>query len=199
MNLFCYFKLKPLTFFVLLIFSSSSYCQDTTSTPIIESEFTSDSLGIVFYKKWRSTKIDSNLVMANAHFITAYNLKDRQLKFKYAIDFARLLVKDTAQNMMVKDWYFRAFSSYNFKLNNKEKSLTPVQRAVERYYIMYEFVGIYADIYGKCEDALETLREHKTEFYFDYVKKKGKEKGYDRIWHDLTKKDHTIHTYCKNK
>jgi hypothetical protein len=188
-----------LTLIVLLIFSLNNYCQNFAVDPNTELGLAEDSLGKVFYEDWKTSKIDSFLFKANTQFLESYNLKPRSLKFDYAIVLARLFVKNKEQIWIIKDWYLLAFSSYNFKPDNLKAPLTHVQKAVERYYIMYEFIGIYADAYGKCEEALELLREHKTEFYFDYVKKKGKEKGYDRIWHDLTKKDHTIHTYCIEK
>jgi len=49
-----------------------------------------------------------------------------------------------------------------------------LQKVLAKYSIIYKFINVYADVYKKCEDALEILIGHKTDFYFNYIQKKEK-------------------------
>ena len=199
MNCVCYIKSTILLLAFLLSTFITTYSQNAAISSISNTGFAADSLGKVYYQKWQSSKVDSILVLANSQFVQSYNLKPKQFKFEYAITIARLFVRNKVPASYIKDWYRHAFLSYDFKPVLIDKPLTAVQKVVEKYYIAYEFINVYADTYGKCEDALEVLREHKTKFYFTYIKNKRKEKGYDKVWHDLEMKDHSIFTYCKEK
>ncbi len=202
MSFFSTIKTRVLvfSFFTLCIFPSFTFCQKEATNSINYSEASADALGKKYYAKWQKTKKNTaDLDSANANFIESYQLKPKELKFDYAFELARLLVKNNEQSLIIKDWYLRAFSSYDSKPVNEEMSLSAVQKVVEKYSIIYEFINVYVDIYGKCEDALEILREHKTDFYFNYIQKKGKETGYDKMWTKLETKDYMIYSTCKEK
>jgi len=46
---------------------------------------------------------------------------------------------------------------------------------------------------------MKNLLPHKTDFYFNYIQKKGKETGYDKMWTNLENKDYMIYSTCKEK
>ncbi|OFZ00491.1 MAG: hypothetical protein A3K10_04415 [Bacteroidetes bacterium RIFCSPLOWO2_12_FULL_31_6] len=193
-------KFLVFSFFILFIFPAYTFCQNEADNSINYSAHSTDVLGKKYYAKWQKTKKNkADLDSANANFIKSYQFKSKELKFDYACELARLLVKNNEQSVLIKDWYLRAFSSYDSKSVDAEKPLSEIQKVVEKYSIIYEFINVYADVYGKCEDAIEILREHKTDFYFNYIQKKGKETGYDKMWTNLENKDYMIYSTCKEK
>ncbi len=171
------------------------FCQLNKTNDFINSNYDnpSDSLGKVFYAKWEKFKIKSNLDTANMFFVKSFNDLPLELKHNYAIEIARLYLKNNEEKGLVKDWYLN--SIYTIKV----KSAEDVEELLYKYTIISEFVKAYGRIYKECEVAMEVLQDYKSELYFEYIKINPSEKKYPALMTELEVEERYLIFDCNKK
>ena len=155
-----------------------------------------DSLGHEFYNNWRSTQDTSKLLSADSCYTLFFNSIPKNSRYEYAYKIAKEFTINKESAWLLKSWYLKAINGFDQRNSKFNSGLTSYQVLEEKYALVLEFTYLYSRNYGYCEDAVEVLREYKTEYSFKYIQyKRGLDKT-DKIWLKLVKEDQYLSWEC---
>ena len=158
-----------------------------------------DSLGIVNYEYWLAKGDTTKLILANELFSQFFICLPKEGQFDYSISLARKFSGNKEEASLVKEWYLRAIDSFDAQSADTYSDISKYQRIELKYKILLEFTKLYSGYYGKCEDAVEVLRNYKMQYNFKYVKYNRGLDQTDKIWLRLVKEDQRLSWDCEEK
>lgn len=154
-------------------------------------------LATSYYKKWLVSKSDSDLVKADSFFLRSHKCIPKSKRYIFSLPLARFFIKNNDPGWLCKEWYFWALYDYDKQVNSIFNSMTLFERLTEKQKLLMEFIDEYSLGYGECEDALEFLRDYKTDFNFDFMYPKP-DKTLEKLWNELVAKDNYLFYNCPN-
>lgn len=188
--------------FVVLLSSVSfsvmaSRTQVTKRSVFVNSVLDRDSLGNDFYTKWRNSHDTLYLTQADSCFSLNFEVLEKGGKYEYAIELVNGFVKNKEPAWLIKKWYVHSINYFDFRRSTLNHGLSPYEILEAKYALVLEFTYIYSRKYGYCEDAVEVLREYKTEYSFKYIHyNRGLDKT-DKIWLKLVREDQYLSWECE--